>query len=103
MSDSFVTPWTVTHQSPLSVRFPRQNYWSGLPFASPGDLPDPGIEHASPALAGRFFTTEPPGKPKGMVLSIVSDCLCTEFRNSPPRFLVHETVTMCVIHTLVYS
>ena len=43
--------------------FPRQEYWSGLPFPSPGDLPDPGIEPFSPALAGRFFTAEPPGKP----------------------------------------
>ena len=43
--------------------FPRQEYWSGLPFPSPGDLPDPGIEPISPALAGGFFTTEPPGKP----------------------------------------
>ena len=44
--------------------FPRQEYWSGLPFPSPGDLPDPGIESMSPALAGGFFTTEPPGKPE---------------------------------------
>ena len=43
--------------------FSRQEYWSGLPFPSPGDLPDPGIEHVPPASAGRFFTTEPPGKP----------------------------------------
>ena len=55
----FVTPWTVAHQAPLSMRFSRQEYWSGLPFPSPGDLPDPGIEPASltsPTLAGRFFT-----------------------------------------------
>ena len=45
--------------------FLRQEYWSGFPFLSPGDLPDPGIKPASPALAGRFFTTESPGKPKG--------------------------------------
>ena len=44
MSYSFVTPWTVTHQAPLSLGFPRQEYWSGLPFPYPGDLPDPGIE-----------------------------------------------------------
>ena len=55
----FVTPWTVARQAPLSVGFPRQEYWSGLPFPSPGDLPDPGIEPSSPALAGRFFITEP--------------------------------------------
>ena len=50
-------------QSPLPMVFPRQEYWSGLPFPSPGDLPNPGLEPASPALAGRLFTTEPPGKP----------------------------------------
>jgi len=63
MSDSFVTPWTVAHQTLLIMGFPRQEYWSGLPFPSPGDLPDPGIKPTSPALTGRFFTTEPPGKP----------------------------------------
>ena len=46
--------------------FPRQEYWSGLPFPYPGDLPDPGIKPASPALAGRFFITEPPGSPRGI-------------------------------------
>ena len=61
----FVTLWTVAHQASLSMKFPRQEYWNGLPFPSPGDLLNPGIESmspASPALAGRFFTTEPPGK-----------------------------------------
>ena len=43
--------------------FPRQEYWTGLPFPTPGDLPDPEIESVSPALAGEFFTVEPPGKP----------------------------------------
>ena len=62
MSDSMIL-WTVAHQAPLSMGFPRQEYWNRLPFSSPGDLPDPGIELTSPALAGRFFTTEPPGKP----------------------------------------
>ena len=52
----FATPWTAAHQAPLSMRFSRQGYWSGLPFPSPGDLPDPGIKPGSPALAGRFFT-----------------------------------------------
>jgi len=63
MSDSFVTPWTLAHQAPLSMEFSRQEYWSELPFPSPGDLPDPGIKLASPALIGRFFTTELPRKP----------------------------------------
>ena len=56
----FATPWTVAFQAPLSMRFPRQEYWSRLPFLSPGDLPDPGIEPVSlmsPALAGGFSTT----------------------------------------------
>ena len=59
----FVTPWTVARQAPLSMRFPRQEHWSGLPFPPPGDLPHPGIEVTLLALAGRFFTTEPPGNP----------------------------------------
>ena len=63
MSNSFETPWTVAHQVPLSMGFRRQEYWSKLPFPSPGDLPGPGIEPLSPALTGGFFTTEPPGKP----------------------------------------
>ena len=62
VSDSFVTPWSVAHQTPLSVAFPRQEYWSGLPFPSLGVLRDPGIEPPSPAWAGGFFTTEPPEK-----------------------------------------
>ena len=60
---SFATLWTVTCHAPLLMGFPRQEYRSGLPFPSPGDLPDPGIEPESPALAGRFFTTESSGKP----------------------------------------
>ena len=63
-------PGTVAHQAPLPIGFPRQEYWSGLLFHPPGDLPDPGIEPMSSALqlvsciAGRFSTTEPPGKPQ---------------------------------------
>ena len=56
MSDSFVTPWTIACQAPLSMGFSRQEYWSGLPFPSPDDLTDPGIEPSSSALAGGFFT-----------------------------------------------
>ena len=59
----FVTPWTVAHQAPLSMGFSRQEYWSGLPFPSPGHLPDPGIEPGSPALESDASTSEPPGKP----------------------------------------
>ena len=62
----FAIPWTVVHQSPPSMEFSRQEYWSGLPFPTPGDPPDPGIEPASlisPALAGGSFTAPPLGKP----------------------------------------
>ena len=63
----FVTPWTVAHQAPLSMGFSRQEYWSELPFPSPGDLPDPGIEPRSPTLQADALTSEPPGKPDGGV------------------------------------
>ena len=69
----FATPWPIAHQAPLSMGFSRQEYWSGLPFPSPGDLHNPGIKStspASPALTGRFFTTEPPGKPKAYESSL---------------------------------
>ena len=65
-SDSFATLWTIARQAPLSMGFSRQEYWSGLPFPPPEDLPDPGIKPvslASPVLAGRFSIAEPPGKP----------------------------------------
>ena len=64
----FATPWTVAHQAPLTMEFSRQEYWSGLPFPTPGDLPNPGINPESPALAGGFFTAVPPGKLQGLGL-----------------------------------
>ena len=66
----FATPWTVAHRALLSMEFSRQEYWSGLPFPPPGDLPDPGIEPTSLALQVFFFffTTEPTGKPRGGIL-----------------------------------
>ena len=63
LSPTLVTPWTVALQAPLSMGFPSQEDWSGLPFPSPGDIPDPEIEPTAPALAGRFFTAAPPGRP----------------------------------------
>ena len=60
----FATPWTAAYQASPSMGFSRQEYWSGLPFPSPGDLPDPGIEPGSPALEADALTSEPPGKPK---------------------------------------
>ena len=63
MSHSFETPWTIGCQAPLTMEFPRQEYWSELLFPSPGDLPNPGNEPTSPALTAGFFTTGPLGKP----------------------------------------
>ena len=59
----FATPWTIAYQAPQSMEFSRQEYWSGLPFPSPGDLPDPGIEPGSPTLWADALLSEPPGKP----------------------------------------
>ena len=73
---TLATPSTLARQTPLSMGFPRQEYWSGLPFASPGDLPNPGLEPTFPALAGRFPTAEPPGLPK--CWCTVHKCLLTQ-------------------------
>ena len=59
----FVTPWTVAYQAPASLGFSKQEYWSGLPFPSPGDLPDPGIEPVSPTLWTDALPSETPGNP----------------------------------------
>ena len=76
----FVAPWAVAHQAPLSMEFSRQEYWSGLSLPTPGDLPDLGVKPTSPvspALAGRFFTTEPPGKPwLETAVHIISQLIC---------------------------
>ena len=63
MCPTLATPWTVACQAPLLMGFPRQEYWSELPFPSPEDLPDPGIKPVSPALQADSLSTEPPGKP----------------------------------------
>ena len=60
---TLATPWTAAYQAPLSMGFSRQEYWNGLPFLSPGDLPDPGIEPGSLALQADSLLTEPLGKP----------------------------------------
>ena len=59
----FATPWTVAYQAPPSIEFSRQEYWTGLPLPSPGDLPDPGMKPGSPALQADILPSEPPGKP----------------------------------------
>ena len=76
VSDSFATPWTIDLEAPLSMGFPKQECWGGLPFASSGDLLDLWIEPASLALAGRFFTTEPPGKPIFLFINSVQSLSC---------------------------
>ena len=68
----FATPWTVTLLSPLSVGFFRQQYWSGLPFPSPGNLPNPGIKPRYPALQADSLPFEPPGKPRQLCRSLVN-------------------------------
>ena len=82
MFDS-ATPQTVAHQAPLFMGFPMQEYWSGLPFPSLVDLPNPGIKVVSPALAREFFITEPPEKP----LKDAQSCLIlqSEFLQKPDR------------------
>ena len=79
----FATPWTVTYQATLTLGFFRQECWSGLPFPSPGDLPDPGIEPASPALTGGFFIIEPPRETPALLLG---GC---NFKASAFTMLVH--------------
>ena len=69
VSDS-VSPWTVARQAPLSMEFSMQECWSGQPFPSPGDLPDPGIEPRSPALQADSLSSEPAGKPTKFLLTI---------------------------------
>ena len=70
----------IAHQAPLSMGFPRQEYWNGSPLPPPGDLPNPGIQTASLALAGRFLSTVPSGKPMG---SHIIDCQLEKTLESP--------------------
>ena len=90
----------VARQVPLFMEFPRQEYWRGLPFPSPRDLPDPGIQPESPTfpvLAGRFFNTEPPGKPFSSVQfsSVAQSCLtiCDPMNCSTQGLLVHHQLS----------
>ena len=70
-ADSFVTLWTVAHQTPLPMEFSKQAYWSELPFPSPGDLPDQGIEPWSPALQADSLPSEPPEKPHISIITSI--------------------------------
>jgi len=86
----FATSWTVAHQIPLSLEFSRQEYWSGLLFLSPGDLPDPGIEHGSPALQADSLLSEPPRKPRMCLNVLVIVYMCGT--NAP----VYLSLCICI-------
>ena len=83
----FVTPWTVVSQTPLSMGFSRQKHWSGLPFPSPGDLPDPEIEPGSPAFQADSLPSEPPGKSKNFI-----------FLSFPPYLICLRPMTVSLVH-----
>ena len=87
MCDSFVTPWTVACQAPLSMGFPRQEYWSGLPFPSPGDLPDPAIKSESPLLQADSLALSHQGSPQ-TVLALVNMLVLKHVRQSNPYITV---------------
>ena len=92
MSDYFVKPWTVAHQAPLSMGFPRQEYWSGLPCTPPGDIPNPGIKPRSPALQPDSSPIEPPGKPTIVIteLLLILISLYHDWSKENNRILYHE-------------
>ena len=70
----FTFTWTTAHQTPLSMGFSQKEYWCGLSFPPPGDLPNLGIKPVSPALAGGFFTTEPLEKPSSIIITFINTC-----------------------------
>ena len=78
-----MTPWTVAHQAPLSMEFSRQEYWSQLPFPSPGDLSDPGITPGSPVLESDSLPSESPGKPHNRVTTLYN---LTRILSDGPEF-----------------
>ena len=109
MSDSFVTPWTLAHKAPLSMGFPKQKSWSGLSFLSPTDLPNPGMgskSPISPALAGKFFTSEPPGKPiKDFCACLVAKlcpALCDPIYCSLPASSVHGVFQSRILEWIAF-
>ena len=80
-----MTPWTVAHQAPLSMGFSGQEYWSGLPFPSPGDLPDPGIEPRTPALQADTLPSKPAGNPHLTIRQITGKGQSTKRLTSAPQ------------------
>ena len=95
--------FTAAHQAPLSTGFPRQEYWTGLPFPSPEDLPYPGMKPMSPALAGRFFTTEPPGKPTYLHTYTLNTCCKNHFIDPCFNFISYCSFPKILKSTLLLS
>ena len=93
----FATPCTVAYQASLSMGFSRQEYWSGLPFPSPGDLPDPGIEPRSPALEADALTSEPPGKINNFIAYEIQINIRPMFSRILSKIPYLEFVVLCVI------
>ena len=94
----FVTPWTVDHQVPLSMEFSRQAHWTGLPFPSPGDLPNPGTEPRSPTLQADSLPSEPLGKPfqqESHVKWIASSSLCSNLTFPKHPFKLKSLPALC--------
>ena len=98
MSRHFSTSWTAAHQAPLSMGFPRQEYWSELLFPSPGDLPDPGIKSRSPALQAHSSPSEPPGKSFPLETLPKQNLRPTSFRLTD--LLVTIVFNICSFHPL---
>ena len=97
----FATPWTVAHQALLSMGFSREEYWCGLPFPSPGDLPDPGIEPGSPTLQADALTSEPPALIKYKILLLLLEpsgsCLDLQIDRISQHLLdLHKKQLLCL-------
>ena len=98
---TLATPWTIALQAPLSIGFSRQEYWSGLPFPSPGDLPNPGIKARSPALQADSLPTELQGKPSGInyLITYFGPLLCPYRKENQPISMMatlHVRGTFCM-------
>ena len=104
VSNSLWPPWTVAYQAPQSVEFSRQEYWSGLPFPSPGDLPNPGIEPKSPALQADTLPSEPPGKPAwNSYLPWFKNCFLSEAVSSPLWLSFCSVCSLCAFLFSLFS
>ena len=104
----FATPWTVACQAPLSMRFPRQEYWSGLPFPSPGDLPHPGIEPGSPAYQADSLPSEPTGKPnkqhsvvKYLWSSLILEITCRKLKRESLNFQFNSVIVELLYYIII--